>query len=77
MRVIYFRLQPEEVMKRTHLIPNAKTFEPPREHKEDPKPGMSNAKIFFILLFVVIVTAAVAIFAISYFKDRNARKRFY
>lgn len=77
MRSIYFRLQHEEIMKRTNIIPNAKTFEPPREHREDPKPGMSNAKIFFILLFVVIVTAAVAIFAISYFKDRNARKRFY
>lgn len=69
--------QHDEIMQRTNIIPNAKTFEPPREHKEDPKPGMSNAKIFFILLCVVIVTAAVAIFAISYFKDRNARKRFY
>ncbi|XP_036673271.2 vesicular integral-membrane protein VIP36 [Drosophila suzukii] len=67
----------DEIIRRTNIIPNAKTFEPPREHKEDPKPGMSNAKIFFILLFVVVVAAAVAIFAISYFKDRNARKRFY
>lgn len=70
-------MQHEEIMRRSNIIPNAKTFEPPREHKDDPKPGMSNAKIFFILLFVVLVTAGVAIFAISYFKDRNARKRFY
>ncbi|XP_017036367.1 vesicular integral-membrane protein VIP36 [Drosophila kikkawai] len=67
----------EEIIRRMNIIPNAKTFEPPREHKDDPKPGMSNAKIFFILLFVVVAAAAVAIFAISYFKDRNARKRFY
>ncbi|SPP82698.1 blast:Adenomatous polyposis coli protein [Drosophila guanche] len=67
----------DEIMRRTNIIPNAKSFEPPREHKDDPKPGMSNAKIFFILLLVVVVAALVAIFAISYFKDRNARKRFY
>lgn len=78
IEVNFFQIpQHDEIMQRTNIIPNAKTFEPPREHKEDPKPGMSNAKIFFILLCVVIVTAAVAIFAISYFKDRNARKRFY
>ncbi|XP_068156257.1 vesicular integral-membrane protein VIP36 isoform X1 [Drosophila tropicalis] len=67
----------QDTMARANIIPNAKTFEPPREHKEDPKPGMSNAKIFFILLFVVVVAAGVAIFAISFFKERNARKHFY
>lgn len=70
-------LQPGQLTERSKIIPNAKTFEPPREHKEDPKPGMSNAKIFFILLFGMLAAIAIAIFAISYFKEKNSRKRFY
>uniref|UniRef100_A0A1A9ZLB7 L-type lectin-like domain-containing protein n=1 Tax=Glossina pallidipes TaxID=7398 RepID=A0A1A9ZLB7_GLOPL len=68
---------PEMIMARANIIPNAKTFEPPREHKDDPKPSMSNAKIFFILLFGMLIAVGVAIFAISYFKEKNSRKRFY
>jgi len=67
----------EELIQRSSLIPNAKTFEAPREHKDDPKPGMSNVKIFFILLFGMLAAIVVAIFAISYFKDKNSKKRFY
>ncbi|XP_004536069.1 vesicular integral-membrane protein VIP36 [Ceratitis capitata] len=68
---------PEDIAARSSIIPRAKTYEPPREHKDDPKPGMSNAKIFFILLFGMIFTIGAAIFAISYFKGKNSRKRFY
>ncbi|XP_005188615.1 vesicular integral-membrane protein VIP36 [Musca domestica] len=68
---------PDQIIARANIIPNAKTFEPPREHKDDPKPSMSNTKIFFILLFGMLAAVAVAIFAISYFKEKNARKRFY
>lgn len=64
-------------MARAAIIPNAKTFEAPREHRDDPKQGMSNTKIFFILLFGMLAAVAVAIFAVSYFKERNSRKRFY
>ncbi|XP_055849872.1 vesicular integral-membrane protein VIP36 [Episyrphus balteatus] len=67
----------EQAIERTKLIPNAKSFEPPREHKDDSKPGMSNAKIFFILLFGMLACIAVCIFAISYYKEKNSRKRFY
>ncbi|XP_036323861.1 vesicular integral-membrane protein VIP36 isoform X1 [Rhagoletis pomonella] len=68
---------PEEISARSTIVPRAKTYEPPREHKDDPKPGMSNIKIFFILLFGMLVAIAGAIFAISYFKEKNSRKRFY
>ncbi|XP_053946427.1 vesicular integral-membrane protein VIP36 [Anastrepha ludens] len=68
---------PEEISARSKIVPRAKTYEPPREHKDDPKPGMSNVKIFFILLFGMLVAIAGAIFAISYFKEKNSRKRFY
>ncbi|XP_039947979.1 vesicular integral-membrane protein VIP36 [Bactrocera neohumeralis] len=70
-------VSPEEIASRSSILPRAKTYEPPREHKDDPKPGMSNAKIFFILLFGMLITIAGAIFAISYFKEKNSRKRFY
>uniref|UniRef100_A0A1B0BP19 L-type lectin-like domain-containing protein n=1 Tax=Glossina palpalis gambiensis TaxID=67801 RepID=A0A1B0BP19_9MUSC len=46
---------PEIIMARANIIPNAKTFEPPQEHKDDPKSSMSNAKIFFILLFGLLI----------------------
>ncbi|KAI9575724.1 hypothetical protein GQX74_012538 [Glossina fuscipes] len=65
------------IMARANIIPDARTFEPPREHKDDPKSSMSNAKIFFILLFGMLIAVGIAIFAISYFKEKNSRKRFY
>ncbi|XP_037946320.1 vesicular integral-membrane protein VIP36 [Teleopsis dalmanni] len=68
---------PDDILARSKIIPNAKSYEPPRAHKDDPKPSMSNAKIFFILLFGMLIVIAVAIFAISYFKEKNNRKRFY
>lgn len=33
---------------RRSIIPSAEVFEAPRERKEDPKPGMSNVKVFSI-----------------------------
>lgn len=77
LKSFFFFQQPDQIIARANIIPNAKTFEPPREHKDDPKPSMSNTKIFFILLFGMLAAVAVAIFAISYFKEKNARKRFY
>lgn len=67
----------DEIKRRTSIVPKAKTFEPPREHVEDPKPPMSNLKIFFILLVGTLTSIAVAIFGYSWYKERNARKRFY
>lgn len=68
---------PEQALERTKIIPKASTFEPPRERTEDPKPGMSNAKIFFLLLFGMLAAIAITIFIISYYKEKNSKKRFY
>lgn len=62
---------------RRNIIPSALTFEPPRERSEDPKPSMSNVKIFFIILFGMIFAVAITIFGIAYYKEKNAKKRFY
>jgi len=67
----------EQAQERLKIIPKASTFEPPRERHEDPKPGMSNAKIFFLLLFGMLAAVAITVFIISYYKEKNAKKRFY
>ncbi|KAI9578916.1 hypothetical protein GQX74_014927 [Glossina fuscipes] len=46
---------PEIIMARANIISNAKTCEPPREHKDDLKSSMSNAKISFVLLFGMLI----------------------
>lgn len=38
-------LQDETANRRKSIIPSAEVHEPPRERKEDPKPGMSNVKV--------------------------------
>ncbi|XP_055384540.1 vesicular integral-membrane protein VIP36 [Condylostylus longicornis] len=67
----------EKALERTKIIPKSATFEPPRERHEDPKPSMSNAKIFFLLLFGMLAAVAITVFIISYYREKNAKKRFY
>lgn len=70
-------MQPEQLMERSKLIPNAKSFQAPREHVDDPKAGVSNLKIFFLLLVGIMVVVAVTVAVITYLNERNSRKRFY
>uniref|UniRef100_U5ER85 Putative vesicular mannose-binding lectin n=1 Tax=Corethrella appendiculata TaxID=1370023 RepID=U5ER85_9DIPT len=64
---------------RSQIIPEALTFEPPREHKDDPKPGMSNVKIFFLILLTMLIVVVLVVIGIMFYQkhQENSRKRFY
>lgn len=63
----------------TQIIPRAKFHEEQREHVEDPKPGMSNIKIFFFLLIGMISAVVLSIAGYMYWEKytANKKKRFY
>lgn len=60
---------------RKSIIPSAEVFEAPRERKDDVKPGMSNVKIFFLILFGMIAAIALAIFGIMYYQKQKETSR--
>lgn len=64
---------------RTKFIPTATKFEPPRERHEDPKPGMSNVKIFFLILFTLLIVVVLVVAGIYFYENyqKNSRKRLY
>uniref|UniRef100_A0A1L8E2X2 Putative legume-like lectin family n=1 Tax=Nyssomyia neivai TaxID=330878 RepID=A0A1L8E2X2_9DIPT len=71
---------PQVSLERRQIVPQALTFEPPRERSEDKKPsGWSNVKIFFVILFGMMVAVACAIGGIMYYQKHkeNSKKRFY
>lgn len=71
---------PQVSLERRKIVPQALTFEPPRERSEDKKSsGMSNVKIFFLILFGMIVAVAAAIGGIMFYQKHkeNSKKRFY
>lgn len=71
--------QPRYAVDRSQIIPQAMTFEPPRERKEDKPKSMSNVKIFFMILFGMIGAVVLTIVGIMYYQKHkeNSRKRFY
>jgi len=64
---------------RSHIIPSAIRTEPPRERHEDPKSGMSNVKIFFLILFTMLIVCALVVAAKYFYENyqKNSRKRLY
>lgn len=67
-------------LERTHIIPQALTFEHPRERKEDVKlVGMSNFKIFLLILLGMIVAVVATVLGIMFYQKHkeNSNKRFY
>ena len=50
-----------------------------REHKDDPAPGMSGTKKFFIGLLIVLALIVVVVVGIMIYQNQqeNSRKRFY
>ncbi|XP_046656763.1 vesicular integral-membrane protein VIP36-like [Daphnia pulicaria] len=65
---------------RSNIMPAAQSFEPPREHVDDPKPSsMGGVKLFlFMLLGVLGVFACIVVGIIFYQRQQEkSRKRFY
>jgi lectin, mannose-binding 2 len=64
---------------RVHIVPQALSFEAPRERTEDSKKssGWSNIKIFFSIMLTMLGVAAIVVGIMSYQKNQNARKRLY
>ncbi|CAF1680239.1 unnamed protein product, partial [Adineta ricciae] len=64
---------------RRSIIPNAPGAEPEREHTDDPKgSGWSALKIFFLIIFLIIVCVGVGVGAYYYMNNRQyQRTRFY
>ncbi|KAJ6638194.1 Vesicular integral-membrane protein VIP36 [Pseudolycoriella hygida] len=65
----------QNAVNRMSIIPEAALFEAPRPRTDDVKPGMSNIKIFFILLLGMIVAVAATIFGIMYYQQRKESSR--
>ena len=65
---------------RPNILPEARfVVSPPREHKDDPAPGMSGTKKFFIGLLIVLALIVVVVIGIMIYQNQqeNSRKRFY
>lgn len=65
----------EEANSRLNIVPEATLFEPPRPRKEDPKPGMSNVAIFFIILLGMLVAIVLTVLGIMYYQKRRENSR--
>lgn len=75
----FFELDGPTTSDRAHIVPRASKFEEPREHTEDPKPGWSNLKIFFVLMLGMIGAVVGSIAGYMYYEkyQQNRKKRFY
>nr|CAG4647966.1 EOG090X07L3 [Moina brachiata] len=64
---------------RANIVPAALSFEPPREHTEDPKPSMGGIKLFLIMLVSVLGIIALVVIGIMLYQkhQEQSRKRFY
>jgi lectin, mannose-binding 2 len=63
---------------RVNLVPQALSFEAPRERTEDKKSsGWSNVKIFFSIMLVMMGVAVIVVGFLSYQKNQKSRKRLY
>lgn len=64
---------------RSNILPAANSFEPPREHVDDPKPSMGGFKLFLMLLFGVLGVCALGVIGIMFYQKQQeqSRKRFY
>jgi len=64
---------------RRDIIPNAPAAEPERAHTDDPKnSGWSALKIFFLIVFLILVCIGVAVGAYYYLNHQQyQRRRFY
>ena len=64
---------------RRSIIPNAPAAEPERTHTDDPKgAGWSALKIFFLIIFLVLLCLAIGFGAYYYMNNRQYRRtRFY
>lgn len=75
----FFELDGATTADRAHIVPRAASFEEPREHVSDPKPGWSNLKIFFVLMLGMIGAVVASIGGYMYYEkyQQNKKKRFY
>lgn len=64
---------------RTKIVPSAVKFDAPRERHDDLKPGMSNVKIFFLILFTLLIVCVLVVAAKYFYENyqKNSRKRLY
>ncbi|ODM91459.1 VIP36-like protein [Orchesella cincta] len=72
-------VRPEDDRSRDSILPSALTYEAPREHVDDVKPGWSGVKIFLVTLFSILGVIAVGVVGIIVYQNhqQNTRKRFY
>lgn len=64
---------------RTKITPSAAKSEAPRERHADPKQGWSNVKIFFSILFALLIVCVLVVAAKYFYENyqKNSRKRLY
>lgn len=57
-----FVFQQATLLDRMHIIPQAEYVEPPRERKDDLKPGMSNVKVLPTLTYMTNLSTLILFF---------------
>lgn len=65
---------------RSNIVPAAQSFEPPREHVDDPKPSSwGGVKLFLLMLLGVLGVFACIVVGIIFYQrqQEKSRKRFY
>nr|CAG4651043.1 EOG090X07L3 [Simocephalus serrulatus] len=72
---------PEDAVEdRSNIEPAAQSFEPPRDHVDDPKPSsMGGVKLFLLMLLGVLGVFACIVLGIIFYQrqQEQSRKRFY
>lgn len=69
----------EDDHSRDSIFPSALSYEAPREHVDDAKPGWSGVKVFLVTLFGILGVVAIGVIGILVYQNhqQNSRKRFY
>ena len=64
---------------RSHIVPSASFFAPPRDHVDDPPPPMSGFKLFMLIVCAIIGCVLLVAVGMMVFQKQKetSRKRFY
>ncbi|KAI1278081.1 Vesicular integral-membrane protein VIP36 [Halotydeus destructor] len=64
---------------RSHIVPSASIFAPPRDHVDDPPPSMSGLKLFMLIIVGIIGVGVLVVVGSMVFQNQqtNSKKRFY
>jgi len=79
IRLFELDLSSDSKQDRSHILPSATNFEPPRDHVDDPQPSsLSGFKLFLLMLVGAIAIVACVVIGIMFYQNhQQTKKRLY